>query len=88
MLRLDERVATGEEIEFCNEMIKREMPTRDHLELKSPDVTFTNKIEIDLGGITCVVEHVGGVHATRFFDYLCSRGKSHVSSRLLVSGLL
>jgi glyoxylase-like metal-dependent hydrolase (beta-lactamase superfamily II) len=60
---LDERVATGEEIEFCSEMIKREMPTRDYLELKSPDETFTNKIEIDLGGVTCVVEHVGGVHS-------------------------
>ena len=60
---LDERVKTGEEIEFCSEMIKREMPTRDQLELKSPDLTFTNKLEIDLGGITCVVEHVGGVHA-------------------------
>ncbi|WP_045521844.1 MBL fold metallo-hydrolase [Neobacillus niacini] len=60
---LDARVETGEEIEFCSEMIKREMPIRDHLELKVPDMTFNNKIEIDLGGVTCVVEHVGGVHA-------------------------
>ncbi|MFY0758861.1 MBL fold metallo-hydrolase [Metabacillus dongyingensis] len=60
---IDERVKTGEEIEFCRDMIKREMPTRDYLELKAPDLTFNNKIEIDLGGITCVVEHVGGVHA-------------------------
>lgn len=60
---LDARVETGEEIEFCQDMIKREMPNRDHLELKVPDLTFTNKIEIDLGGMNCVVEHVGGVHA-------------------------
>jgi glyoxylase-like metal-dependent hydrolase (beta-lactamase superfamily II) len=60
---LDARVKTGEEIEFCRDMIKREMPTRDHLELKVPDVTFNNRIEIDLGGVNCVVEHVGGVHA-------------------------
>ncbi|WP_226036602.1 MBL fold metallo-hydrolase [Aquibacillus saliphilus] len=60
---IDKRVETGEEIEFCRDMIKSEMPTRDHLELKAPDVTFKDKIEIDLGGITCVVEHVGGVHA-------------------------
>ncbi|WP_249871228.1 MBL fold metallo-hydrolase [Oceanobacillus saliphilus] len=60
---IDERVETGEEIEFCRDMIKREMPTRDYLELKSPNVTFNDKIEIDLGGITCVIEHVGGVHA-------------------------
>ncbi|OZU89144.1 hydrolase [Virgibacillus indicus] len=60
---IDERVETGEEIEFCSEMIKREMPVRDKLELKAPDITFNKKLEIDLGGITCVVEHVGGVHA-------------------------
>ncbi|MEH7274255.1 MBL fold metallo-hydrolase [Neobacillus vireti] len=60
---LDARVETGEEIEFCRDMIKREMPNRDYLKLKVPDLTFTNKIEIDLGGVTCVVEHVGGVHA-------------------------
>lgn len=60
---LDARVETGEEIEFCRDMIKREMPTREHLELRVPDVTFTDKIEIDLGGVNCVVEHVGGVHA-------------------------
>lgn len=60
---LDKRVETGEEIEFCSEMIKREMPTRSHLELQSPDITFNDKMEIDLGGITCMVEHVGGVHA-------------------------
>lgn len=60
---LDARVETGEEIEFCRDMIKLEMPTRASLELKMPDLTFENKIEIDLGGVTCVVEHVGGVHA-------------------------
>lgn len=60
---LDARVETGEEIEFCRDMIKREMPTRDHLELEVPDLTFNDKLEIDLGSVTCVVEHVGGVHA-------------------------
>jgi glyoxylase-like metal-dependent hydrolase (beta-lactamase superfamily II) len=60
---LDARVETGEEIEFCRDMIKREMPNRDHLELKLPDINFTNRMELDLGGVSCVVEHVGGVHA-------------------------
>jgi glyoxylase-like metal-dependent hydrolase (beta-lactamase superfamily II) len=60
---LDSRVETGEEIEFCRDMIKREMPAREYLELKAPDMTFHTKIEIDLGGVTCVVEHVGGVHS-------------------------
>jgi glyoxylase-like metal-dependent hydrolase (beta-lactamase superfamily II) len=52
-----------EEIEFCRDMIKREMPNRDHLVLKVPDLTFMDKMDIDLGSVTCVVEHVGGVHA-------------------------
>ncbi|MFC3040858.1 MBL fold metallo-hydrolase [Virgibacillus xinjiangensis] len=60
---LDARVETGEEIEFCRDMIKREMPVRDELELIIPDMTFHDRIEIDLGGITCVMEHVGGEHA-------------------------
>ncbi|MEC1520547.1 MBL fold metallo-hydrolase [Neobacillus niacini] len=60
---LDARVVTGEEIEFCRDMIKREMPNRDHLELKVPDLAFTDKIAVDLGGVNCVIEHVGGVHA-------------------------
>ncbi|MBP2002259.1 glyoxylase-like metal-dependent hydrolase (beta-lactamase superfamily II) [Paenibacillus shirakamiensis] len=60
---LDARVETGEEIEFCSSMIKREMPTRDELKLKTPDISFNSKMELDLGGVTCIVEHVGGVHA-------------------------
>ncbi|GIP40681.1 Zn-dependent hydrolase [Paenibacillus sp. J31TS4] len=60
---LDLRVSTGEEIEFCRDMIRREMPTREHLKLKTPELSFPSKIELDLGGVTCIVEHVGGVHA-------------------------
>ncbi|GAB6991035.1 MBL fold metallo-hydrolase [Paenibacillus pini] len=60
---LDSRVETGEEIEFCSSMIKLEMPTRDHLKLKAPDISFNSTIELDLGGVRCIVEHVGGVHA-------------------------
>ncbi|MEC2159617.1 MBL fold metallo-hydrolase [Virgibacillus halodenitrificans] len=60
---LDARVETGEEIEFCRDMIKREMPVRGDLELRVPEISFQDQIQIDLGGITCVVEHVGGEHA-------------------------
>lgn len=60
---LDKRVETGEEIEFCQEMIKAEMPSREHLILKSPELSFADKLEVDLGNLTCIIEHVGGVHA-------------------------
>src|SRR5690606_32661804 len=58
---LDKRVETGEEIEFCQEMIKAEMPSREHLILKSPELSFADKLEVDLGNLTCIIEHVGGV---------------------------
>ncbi|MED1205812.1 MBL fold metallo-hydrolase [Heyndrickxia acidicola] len=60
---LDSRVEKGEETPFCRDMIKAEMPTRHGLKLMTPDIIFDDKIEIDLGGITCVVQHVGGGHA-------------------------
>ncbi|HJV17801.1 MAG TPA: MBL fold metallo-hydrolase [Bacillales bacterium] len=60
---LDSRVKSGEEIEFCRDMIKLEMPSREELRIKSPELIFTEKIEIDLGNITCLIEHVGGEHA-------------------------
>lgn len=60
---LDRRVETGEEIEFCSEMIKREMPDREELRLKSPEITFAKRVDVDLGNLTCIIEHVGSVHA-------------------------
>jgi glyoxylase-like metal-dependent hydrolase (beta-lactamase superfamily II) len=60
---LDMRVEKGEETEFCRDMIKAEMPTREGLKLITPDIIFDDRIEIDLGGISCVIKHVGGVHA-------------------------
>lgn len=60
---LDQRVAQGQEILFCSEKIKAELPIRDHLELAAPDIGFVNRVEVDLGGIHCIIEHVGGDHS-------------------------
>ncbi len=60
---LDKRVKAGIEIEFCRDMIKKEMPDRTSLRLKIPDVAFVKQIDIDLGDISCQVIHVGGDHA-------------------------
>ena len=60
---LDKRVADGTEIEFCRDMMKLELPDRTHLKLKSPDVSFSHRVDIDLGDVTCRIEHVGGDHA-------------------------
>lgn len=60
---LDQRVADGTEIEFCRDMIKAELPDRSGLRIKVPDLVFDRQVEFDLGGVTCVVKHVGGDHA-------------------------
>jgi glyoxylase-like metal-dependent hydrolase (beta-lactamase superfamily II) len=61
---LDERVASGTEIEFCRDMMKLELPDRSTLKLIPPSIAFKDQIDIDLGGITCQLIHVGGDHAS------------------------
>ncbi|MED1864916.1 MBL fold metallo-hydrolase [Fictibacillus nanhaiensis] len=61
---LDERVKQGIEIEFCAEAIKKEFPDHRNIKIKLPAMTFHEKMEIDLGGVNCVLQHVGGDHTT------------------------
>ncbi|MBX9973552.1 MBL fold metallo-hydrolase [Cytobacillus firmus] len=60
---LDERVKSGVEIEFCASAIKREYGKDRSIKIKLPDITFENKLEIDLGGVTCQLQQVGGDHS-------------------------
>lgn len=60
---LDERVQEGTEIEFCSNAIKKEYMEHRNIRVILPDITFERKLEIDLGGIHCILEHVGGDHA-------------------------
>jgi glyoxylase-like metal-dependent hydrolase (beta-lactamase superfamily II) len=60
---LDRRVEEGTEIAFCRDMIKAEMPDRSRLVLQPPTVGFHSEVEIDLGGVTARLIHVGGDHA-------------------------
>jgi len=60
---LEERVRSGEEIEFCSEMIKKELPDRDGFKLGNADISFDEKIEVDLGGTTCIIVNIGGSHS-------------------------
>ena len=61
---LDERVKEGTEIEFCAKAIKEEFKDHRDIKIVLPDVTFEKRLEIDLGGVTCIVQHVGGDHAS------------------------
>lgn len=58
-----QRVENKEDIVFCNEMIKREYPVRGSIKVVPADITFTDCMTVDLGGVECQLIHVGGPHA-------------------------
>ncbi|WP_204591234.1 MBL fold metallo-hydrolase [Chryseomicrobium aureum] len=60
---IDERVREGVEIEFCAKAIKEEYKDHRDIKVTLPDSTIDKKAEIYLGGVTCIVQHVGGDHA-------------------------
>jgi glyoxylase-like metal-dependent hydrolase (beta-lactamase superfamily II) len=62
-MALDERVKAGSEIEFCATCIKKEFGENRDIAITLPEITFESRMEIDLGGVTCILEHVGGDHA-------------------------
>lgn len=62
---MEERVAQGEEIRFCHEMIKREYPDRSRIQVATADIVFDGHLTIDLGGnITCELIHCKGPHSS------------------------
>lgn len=60
---LDRRVDAGLEIAFCADMIKAELPERAGLVIRPPEIAFATGVDVDLGGVTCRIAHVGGDHA-------------------------
>lgn len=60
---LHKRVLEGSESPFCAEMIKKEYGNNRHITIALPNITFKEKIHLDLGDISCRVEHVGGDHS-------------------------
>lgn len=60
---LDQRVLEGTEIPFCADAMKKELGNQRDIILPLPDLTFNHRMTVHLGGVTCVIEHVGGDHA-------------------------
>ncbi|WP_017812036.1 MBL fold metallo-hydrolase [Paenibacillus shenyangensis] len=60
---LDRRVEEGTEIAFCADAIKKEFGEERDILLPTPDITFDRKLELDLGRVHCIIEHVGGDHS-------------------------
>lgn len=59
---LDHYVKEGRFSEFTVNCIKKEIPDRDHLTIGHLDITYVDRLEIDLGDLICVVESIGGDH--------------------------
>ena len=57
------RIKSGEDIIFCTEMIKREYPDRNKIEVVPADIVFEDKMVLDLGGISCELIHAKGPHS-------------------------
>ncbi len=60
---MDRRVKTGEDIVFCNEMIKREYPDRSEIKVVGADIVIDGDMTIDLGGVECRFIHRKGPHS-------------------------
>lgn len=60
---MDSRVETGEDIVFCNEMIKREYPDRSQIKVVGADIVFDGRMTMDLGGVVCQFIHAKGPHS-------------------------
>lgn len=61
---LDRRVEEGVESSFCAEMIKKEYGADRDISIVTPEITFLSQLQVDLGNIHCLVEHVGGDHSS------------------------
>lgn len=60
---MKERLESGEDIEFCDTMIKREHPDLSEIKVKTADIVFNEELTIDLGGITCELKRLNSSHA-------------------------
>jgi glyoxylase-like metal-dependent hydrolase (beta-lactamase superfamily II) len=61
---LDQRVEDGIEIPFCADAMKKELGDDRTIHLPDPDIAFEGQMKLYLGGVTCVMEHVGGDHSS------------------------
>lgn len=60
---LDARVESGEEIAFCADNLKLELPAPRHVRIQLPEMIFERLLTIELGGVTCRLQQVGGDHS-------------------------
>jgi len=59
-------IKQGHEVEFTREHMVIELNNvqRQNLVLREPDITFSQSMTINLGDVSCDIQHVGGDHAS------------------------
>jgi glyoxylase-like metal-dependent hydrolase (beta-lactamase superfamily II) len=60
---LDKRVAAGQSSAQHAEHVKAELPSPRTVEVAPADIVFRESLDIELGGVTVGVRHVGGDHS-------------------------
>ncbi|MDW5299246.1 MAG: MBL fold metallo-hydrolase [Sedimentibacter sp.] len=60
---MDERLKNGEDIEFCDTMIRKEYYNRKEICVKTADIVFDEKLSLDLGNISCELLKLDSSHA-------------------------
>ncbi len=58
-----QRLASGEDIEFCDHCIRLEYPDRSAIRVQTADIVFDSFLSIDLGGIECRLLWLENSHA-------------------------
>lgn len=61
---LDGRVEAGIEIPFCADAIKLELGSMREVIIPDPTIIFEKRLKLNIGGVTCIIEHVGGDHSS------------------------
>lgn len=60
---INDRVKKGEEAPFCHDIMRLDMNEREELKLRAADIVFNDRLTVDLGGTSCIIENVKGDHS-------------------------
>ena len=59
---MQERIASGEDILFCDQCIRREYEEPRKIQVVTADLEFVDRMVIDLGNITCELTEIEATH--------------------------
>ena len=57
------RIQNHEETEFGYDMLCKEYEDLSTIQIRRADIIFKETLSVELGGVTCVLHHIGGPHS-------------------------